>query len=128
MLDADRIRLRLSNAFGVDDLPVTRVTVSRPLHQRAGTAALQPGTVKELSFSGDTGIIIPERGLAVSDPIEFPVRAESNLMVSIYLEQGQEGGAITGHPGSRTTSWMAFGDWVDADNLTDSSVVAVDHW
>lgn len=84
--------------------------------------------MKELSFSGETGIIIPNGGLTVSDPIDFSVNAQSNLMVSIYLEHGQTGGAITGHPGSRVTSWMAFGDWTGASNLTDSSVTGVDHW
>lgn len=127
-LNADQIRLRLSNGFGVEELSVTKVTISRPLHGEAGVAAAEEGTAEQLSFSGKTSIIIPNEGLAVSDPIDFPVKAQTNLMVSIYLEQGQKGGAITGHPGSRTTSWMAFGDWTDAGNLTHPSVTPVNHW
>lgn len=107
---------------------MSKVTIGLPLHQQAGTSVLKPGSMKELSFSGETGIIIPNGGLTVSDPIDFSVNAQSNLMVSIYLEHGQTGGAITGHPGSRVTSWMAFGDWTGASNLTDSSVTGVDHW
>ncbi|GIJ83052.1 hypothetical protein Asppvi_001569 [Aspergillus pseudoviridinutans] len=127
-LDADSIRLRLSNAFGVNDLAITSVAIGLPLDQKTGTSALQPGSSKKVLFSGNEEIIIPNGALAVSDPIQFPVKAQSTLLVDIYLAQGQQGNAITGHPGSRTTSWLSFGNWVGAKNLTDPSVMSVDHW
>lgn len=127
-LHAQEIRLRLSNAFGVNDLDITHVAVSLPSSQQAGISALQAGSTRTVSFSGTPSIIIPQGGLAVSDPIPFPVEAQSVLMVDIYLAQGQGGFSITGHPGSRTTSYLALGDRVDEGNLTNSSVQSVEHW
>jgi hypothetical protein len=127
-LAAKEIRIRLSNAFGANDLTVSKVTVSLPASQEVGVSALKKGSLKTLSFDGSPEVVISNGGLAVSDPIKFPVKAESSLMISIYLENGQQGFSITGHPGSRTTSYLAFGDWVDAQNITDSSVQSTDHW
>ncbi|KAI9925449.1 hypothetical protein AWENTII_012907 [Aspergillus wentii] len=120
------IRLRFSNAFGLADLPISNVTISLPQHQKPGTSLSDTETVKKLTFNGDNGIIIPTGALAVSDPIDFPVQAQSELMVSLYLRDGQDGGAITSHPGSRTTSWMARGNFVEKVNLTDA--MSVEHW
>ncbi|QMW44521.1 hypothetical protein G4B11_007941 [Aspergillus flavus] len=122
------IRLRLSNAFGLEDLSVTKVAVSLPVDQKLGTSAIQSNTTRDVLFSGSADIVIPNGGLVVSDPIAFPVKAQDTLTIDIYLEQGQGGGAITSHPGSRTTSWMSLGDWIGKRNLTDSSVESVDHW
>ncbi|RHZ45539.1 SGNH/GDSL hydrolase family protein [Aspergillus thermomutatus] len=127
-LDADSIRLRLSNAFGVNDLAISSVAIGLPVDQKTGTSALQPRSSRKVLFSGNEDITIPNGALAVSDPIYFPVKAQSTLLIDIYLAHGQQGNAITGHPGSRTTSWLSFGNWVGAKNLTDPSVMSVDHW
>ncbi|KAB8264183.1 SGNH hydrolase-type esterase domain-containing protein [Aspergillus pseudonomiae] len=122
------IRLRLSNTFGLEALSITKVAISLPVDQKLGTSAIQSNTTKDVLFSGSADTIIPNGGLAVSDPIVFPVEAQDTLAIDIYLQQGQGGGAITSHPGSRTTSWMSSGDWVGRKNLTDPSVDSVDHW
>ncbi|KAE8376654.1 SGNH hydrolase-type esterase domain-containing protein [Aspergillus bertholletiae] len=122
------IRFRLSNAFGVEDLSITKVAISRSVDQKLGMRAIQSSTTKNILFSGSADIIIPNGGLVVSDPVAFPVEEQDTLTIDIYLQQGQGGGAITSHPGSRTTSWMSLGDWVGKQNLTDPSVDSVDHW
>ncbi|KAJ5296184.1 hypothetical protein N7508_011005 [Penicillium antarcticum] len=127
-LGAQEFRLRLSNSFGLNQLNITRVTVALPKTQQAGTSAIQIESSKPLRFSGNPSVQIANGGLAVSDPIKLPTKAQSILTISIYLENGQEGFAFTGHPGSRTTSYLAFGDWTDARNITDSSVQTTDHW
>ena len=118
----------MSNAFGIEDLSITKVAISLPVDQKLGTSAIQPSTTKDVFFSGVEDTIIPNGGLVVSDPVALPVKAQDTLTIDIYLQQGQSGGAITSHPGSRTTSWMSLGDWVGKQNLTDSSVESVDHW
>ncbi|KAF4161891.1 hypothetical protein CNMCM6936_002905 [Aspergillus lentulus] len=127
-LDADSIRLQLSNAFGLNDLVITSVAIGLPVDRKTGTSALIPGSSRKVLFSGNEDITIAKGALAVSDPIDFPVEAQSTLLIDIYLAQGQQGNAITGHPGSRTTSWLSFGNYVGANNLTDPSVMSVDHW
>ncbi|CAI7628942.1 unnamed protein product [Penicillium manginii] len=126
-LEANTIRLRLSNAFGVNNLNITSAAVSRTSNSQAGTSVLQPGSTQKLQFSGKSSISIPSGGLAITDPIIFPVQAQSVLMIDLFLEHGQEGFAITGHPGSRTTSFMSIDDQVGEKNLT-GSVQSSEHW
>ncbi|KAJ5791130.1 uncharacterized protein N7518_008141, partial [Penicillium psychrosexuale] len=127
-LAAQEIRIRLSNAFGPNDLKISNATISLPARHQVGIRALQTDTLKTVFFDGSPDVDIPNGGLVVSDPIKFPVEAQSALMVNIYLAEGQQGFSITGHPGSRTTSYLALGDWTSAENLTDSSVQSTDHW
>lgn len=127
-LAAQEIRIRLSNAFGTHDLKITNVTISLPVSQRVGVSGLQTETLKTVLFNGSPDVEIPNRGLVVSDPLKFPVEAQSALMINIYLAEGQTGFSITGHPGSRTTSYLALGDWTRAENLTDVSVQSTEHW
>ncbi|CAG7921083.1 unnamed protein product [Penicillium olsonii] len=126
-LPAEEIRIRLSNTFGINELSINKVTVSLPTTQQVGLSASQEGSMQVVSFNGRPNTVIPNGALAVSDPIKISVKAQSPLMISIFLENGQEGFSITGHPGSRTTSYLAFGDWVDAQNITQSSVQSTDH-
>ncbi|PYI07344.1 SGNH hydrolase [Aspergillus sclerotiicarbonarius CBS 121057] len=125
---ASTIRLRLSNAFGTTDLPITNVSIALPPNNTLGTSVIIPDTVTPLSFDGEPSILIPSGSLAVSDPITLPQGANTTLTVDVYLATGQTGEAITSHPGSRTTSWMTFGDEVGAKNLTGVDLVGVEHW
>ncbi|KAJ5156917.1 uncharacterized protein N7482_008017 [Penicillium canariense] len=92
-LDAQDIRLRVSNAFGVNDLSIPNVALSLPATQQAGTSALQVGSTTDVLFSGIPSIIIPAGGLAVSDPIQLAVATQSVVMIDMYLAHGQEGAA-----------------------------------
>lgn len=124
------IRIRISNAFGISDLPITAVTVALPYNGSAGVAAIVPGTIKTVTFSGSKNYTIPNGALIVSDPIEFKVEPQSMLTVTIYLADGQKSAtnAITSHPGSRTISWMSAGNQASATNITDASSANVAHW
>ncbi|KAJ5824714.1 Extracellular GDSL-like lipase/acylhydrolase [Penicillium robsamsonii] len=127
-LPAQEIRIRLSNAFGPNELQVTKVTIGLPAGQRVGVSELQTKSLKTILFNGSPDVEISNGGQVVSDPIKFPVQAQSALMINIYLAEGQQGFSITGHPGSRTTSYLDFGDWTSSENLTDPSVQSTDHW
>ncbi|KAH0835819.1 hypothetical protein J3R83DRAFT_9678 [Lanmaoa asiatica] len=98
------IRIRISNAFGVTDLPITQVGVALPLNDSAGTPEIVPSSMVPLTFSGNQSIIIPNGAQILSDPTYYPLEAQSMVTVGLYTEQGQQGFYITGHPGSRTTS------------------------
>lgn len=125
---ADQIRLRISNNFGVSNLPITAVTVALPVSGAAGVSAIQSGTLKTVTFSGDASVVIPNGALVVSDVLDFHVKPQSMITVTLYTAQGQTTNSITSHPGSRTTSWFSFGNFVGAANLTDSSVQNAAHW
>jgi hypothetical protein len=53
------------------------------------------------------------------------VPAQSEVSLSLYLKNGQAGTSITGHPGSRTTSWMGKGNLVNESSVTGASTK---HW
>lgn len=121
----NRLRLRFSNAFGTAPLPLTRVTVALPAEGRAGTSAIEPGTVRPVTFQGRTSVVTPPGAQAVSDPVELPAADGAVLTVTVHLAEGQEPG-ITSHPGSRTTSHLAPGDQTDSTDLADAT--PVEHW
>lgn len=121
-----RIRLRFSNAFGGAPLPLTSVSVARPLGGAAGVSSVVPGSVVPVTFHGKPSATVPVGAQVVSDPLPFPVRPLENITVTAYLAHGQGSLSITSHPGSRTTSYLVPGDQVAAPDLTGAT--PVDHW
>jgi lysophospholipase L1-like esterase len=128
-IGGQQIRLRFSNAYGGTDLPITAVSVALPAGGQAGVSAIQPGTAQAVTFDGQPGVDIPVGAQAVSDPLNFPVTAGTNLAVTMYLASGQASTSITSHPGSRTTTYMVNGNHLnDADLATVAGVQSVAHW
>ncbi len=125
-IGGDQIRLRISNAFGGAPLPITAVTVALPEGGRAGVSAIQPGTVRRVTFSGRQSVVIPVGAQMVSDPLNFRVAPGSNLTITMYLAEGQASNNITSHPGSRTTSYLLAGNHVNAVDLPGAT--PTDHW
>ncbi|MFJ9786582.1 SGNH/GDSL hydrolase family protein [Amycolatopsis sp. NPDC101161] len=121
-----RIRLRFSNAFGGAALPLTAVSVARPVSGAAGVSAVVPGSVVPVTFHGKPSTTVPVGAQVVSDPLPFPVRPFENITVTTYLAHGQASLSITSHPGSRTTSYLMAGDQVAALDLPGAT--PVDHW
>ncbi|CAN9270235.1 unnamed protein product [Alternaria alternata] len=127
---AHQIRLKFSNVFGGSNLPITAVTVALPVNQTAGIYQVQPQTVQKVTFGGKDGISVPNGALAVSDPINFEIKAQQIVTVTMYLASGQTTNSITSHPGSRTTSWWQFGNAVSSASLdiSNSTTQSAAHW
>jgi lysophospholipase L1-like esterase len=116
------LRVHLSNAFGTAALHFTSVHIAHPLSPAA--AAIDPASDRAVTFAGKPEVTIPPGAEFVSDAVEMPVTALSDLAVTFHLEAppAQE----TGHPGSRSTTYYAHGEWVGAADLPDAK--KVDHW
>ncbi|MEU0529900.1 SGNH/GDSL hydrolase family protein [Amycolatopsis tolypomycina] len=121
-----RIRLRFSNAFGGAPLPLTAVSVARPVSGAAGVSGVVPGSVVPVTFHGKPSTTVPQGAQVVSDPLPFPVRSLENISVTAYLANGQASTSITSHPGSRTTSYLLAGNHVS--DLELPGATPVDHW
>jgi lysophospholipase L1-like esterase len=121
-LGGPSVRVHLSNAFGTEALHVTSVHIARPL--AAASPAIDPATDKALTFSGRGDVTIPPGAEFVSDAVDYPVPALSDLAVTFHLETPPA--QQTGHPGSRATSYYVHGDQVAAATLTEPKLV--DHW
>ncbi|KFY43179.1 hypothetical protein V494_02071 [Pseudogymnoascus sp. VKM F-4513 (FW-928)] len=124
-IGADRIRLQISNTFGGSDLPITEAAIALPTGGEAGVGGIEASPIAGLTFNGASSVTIPKGEVVYSDPIDFSVAAESMLTLTLYLADGQSGNSITGHPGSRTTSWMQEGNQVNATSISGSNVA---HW
>jgi lysophospholipase L1-like esterase len=116
------LRVHVSNAFGTDPLRLSSVHVARPV--TPASPAIGPATDKALTFSGSQDFTIPPGAEYISDPVEYPVRALSDLAVTFYLDVPPA--TQTGHPGSRATSYLVHGNSVSAADLPDAK--HVDHW
>jgi lysophospholipase L1-like esterase len=117
-LGGERIRVRFANTFGAAPLPLAEVTVALPAGGAAGVNEIEPGSARPVSFRGRPTTVVPVGAQVTSDPVDVDLAAGSNLTITIRLDEGLAGGAITSHPGSRTTSYLMRG------GLT----AAVDHW
>ena len=127
-LSAPEIRLRLSNAFGLAALVIDEVTVALPGNGSAGVENVKLQGITSLTFSGSSSVTIPKGSLAVSDPIEFPVAVRQVLTITLYLSSGIDTGAVTGHPGSRTDTWLSLGNYVADLDSGSADLQSVAHW
>jgi len=119
-LGGDSLRMRFSNEFSTS--PVTLNEVHIAVSNGGGT--IDPNTNKILHFNGNTEITM-EPGVAItSDPFEFVLQPLSDIAITIYF--GNTSPDVTGHPGSRTTSYLLTGNEVSTVDF--SSAVKTDHW
>ncbi|MFG2502911.1 SGNH/GDSL hydrolase family protein [Streptomyces sp. NPDC048441] len=102
----DRVRLRVSNAYGTRPLDIGAMSVAR----RAQGAATVPGTRHQVRFSGVESATLPPGADLISDPVSLPVPADSDLMVDLYLPTAT--GPATWHGWAKQTSYLSTpGDW-----------------
>lgn len=118
----ERVRVRLSNAFGRAPLRIAHATIA--LAVRAGSPAVRPTTTHELRFDGCAEVLIPAGADWWSDPVPLTVDDGADLALSLYLPSPPEG--QTSHPGSRATSYLLHGDHVTDANLPTAG--RTEHW
>lgn len=126
-----QMRVTFSNVFGTTPYTITAATVAIPSGNAGGASAIEPDTEKMLTFLGKPSITIPAGAQVVSDSLNYNIAPMSNLTITMYLADGQPANAVdttsdftavpavnvTSHPGSRTQSWMAFGNHISALDL-----------
>ncbi|CAM3150584.1 SGNH/GDSL hydrolase family protein [Asticcacaulis taihuensis] len=119
----DMIRLRLSNATGTEPLSLRNVHIARATI--TGGSAIDPASDRPVTFGGLNDIVIPAGADYISDPISITVADQSVLAISFHMPTGLPQ-PQTGHPGSRTTSWLVPGDHVSDADLPEAK--KFDHW
>lgn len=105
-LGGRRVRIRLSNAFGTAPLELFAVSVARAV--APGSAAVEPGTRRAVTFDGRAEVVVPAGADYLSDPVELEVAPLSSLSVDLRFAAPPP--RQTGHPGARTTSWLIRGE------------------
>ena len=114
------IRVTFSNAYGESPLGIAAANVARS----TGGSAIDPAGVAALTFGGEHAVTIQPGTSVISDPVQCKVQALENLAVSTVISSMPVN--VTGHPGSRTTSFIQPGDAATAAELPEAK--RVDHW
>lgn len=112
-----RVRVRLSNAFGTEALRIGAAQVA----VRSANAAIQPGSARRLTFSGQPTLLVPAGAVAVSDAVDMDVVGNTDLAVSVYLPSVTE--SATWHEKTALDSYVAGpGNLVGAADLPGAAV------
>ncbi len=130
-IGGQHLRVRFSNAYGTNSVTMNSVHIA--LAAGTGSAAngvINTSTDTPLTFHGAPSITIPPGAVVWSDPRDFNLPALTNLAISIYYGYVSPNiapqGTITGHPGSRTTSYIQTNNVVSASSMP--SVATTAHW
>jgi len=119
-----QVRVRFSNEFGNGPVTINAahvaVCTANPVNSTIDTA-----TDRALAFSGSASVTIAQGQARWSDALNFTLAPLGNLAVTVAF--GSTPSNVTGHPGSRTTSYLQSGSSnVSAPNM--SSALTTDHW
>lgn len=106
-IGGDRIRVRLSNAYGTSPLRIAGATVARA---REG-AAVEAGSMRRLTFEGAADVEIPARGVVVSDPVALTLAPQGSVTVTFHLDAVT--GPATFHAQAFATSYRGEGNRLD---------------
>jgi lysophospholipase L1-like esterase len=112
-LGGQRVRIRVSNAFGTQSLRIGSAHVAL---QSSG-AAIVPGSDRTLKFSGLPSISVPAGAVALSDPIDLNVSTQANFAVSLYLPTNTGPATFFENTSQAETYVSGPGDFTGAVNL-----------
>jgi lysophospholipase L1-like esterase len=114
------LRVRFSNVFGTNPVAMSSVHLALP----DGRGAIKTNSDRALTFQGKSSVTIPAGESVSSDTFDFDLAPLSDLAVTIHFDGIS--GNVTGHPGSRSTSYLQAGDAVSAADL--STATRTQHW
>ncbi len=120
-IGGDVVALKLSNEYNTDATEIVGVEIAEALTKGSSPAVDESSSV-QLTFGGERKLSMKSGESVVSDPVRFHLTPRMNVAITIHFGKTSKTD-ITGHPGSRTTSYIATG------NTNDFSVAAtMDHW
>jgi len=116
------LRVHLSNRFGTAPLRFAAVHIAYALIP--SSPRIVAASDKALLFGSKPDVTIPAGADYVSDPVSFSAPPLSDIAITFYMEQAPA--SQTGHPGSRTTTYLVHGNRVSAADLANPKTV--EHW
>jgi len=115
-LGGERVRVVLSNAFGTAPLEIGGAAIAL----RKDGAAVDPASIRKLTFGGQPKASILAGATLVSDAVDLKVAPVSDLAVDLYIpgDIGVGSSPATTHNGASQTSYMSMpGDHVGVVEL-----------
>ena len=119
-IGGELLRFRFSNIFSEQPVTMKSVYIAIPREESAVDAVTQ----KQLTFRGNSNIVMQPGEEVISDPVSFSLAPGSILAITILF--GETSATVTGHPGSRTTSYILAGDHVTSVDF--AGAIKTDHW
>ena len=115
------VRVKFSNEFSQGPVTINAAEIAH-----AATAGSSSDIVAEtqvsLTFNGSKSVTIQPGELVTSDPVKFPMGTRQNVAITMHLGQASST-SVTGHPGSRTDSYLIEGQGSDFSNAVKTA-----HW
>ena len=120
-IGGEKVRLKLTNEFSTGSTEIKAVELA--IAKTAGkSSVIDEASTVSLTFDGKAGVTMPAKGKAVSDPVSFKIGPRENVAITIHYGAASST-SVSGHPGSRTTSYLKDGNTTD---FTDAA--RTDHW
>jgi lysophospholipase L1-like esterase len=119
-IGGDLVRLRFTNIFSKDSLIIKSAAIAV---WKEGSI-VEASSQKFLKFKRKKDVSILPGTEVVSDPIKFKLTPGSRLAITIAF--GKVPADLTGHPASRTTSYIVPGNNVLSADF--AGAIPTDHW
>lgn len=124
-LGGSQIRLQLSNLSGNGPVAIRSVHVALCNATPTVDSSIDTTTDTPVAFSGAEAVAVQQGQEVWSDPIDFTVPPLGTVSITIAFDSVPS--ALTGHAGSRTTSYIQAGSSdVSVANLAGAATA--DHW
>lgn len=114
------MRVKLSNEYSKS--PVTMHSVQ--IAASTGGSLIEQSTNIILTFKGSKEITMEPGTAITSDPVAFKLQPRMDVVITIFF--GATSADVTGHPGSRTNSFLLAGNNASVTDFSGS--VITEHW
>ena len=112
-LSGSPARVQLSNAFGTQAVTIADVHIA----ERDSGSSVVASTDQAVTFGGQSSTTIAVGDVAISDSVNFTVKALTDVAISIYLPQPT--GPATSHSLGLQTNYVVSGDVSGSTTLTN---------
>ena len=115
------VALKLSNEFNTEETEILGVELAEA-NTQGSSWHISTSTSTPLTFNGLRGVTMKPGEVIVSDPAAFKMKPRMNVTITIHFGTASNTD-VTGHPGSRTSSYIAKGDTKDFRGAKETA-----HW
>ena len=120
-ISGKEVRVKFSNEFSQGPVTINAAEIAHAATAGA-SSDIVAGTEVSLTFNGSKSVTIKPGELVTSDPVKFPMSTRQNVAITMHLGEASST-SVTGHPGSRTDSYLIEGQGSDFTNAVKTA-----HW
>ena len=114
------VALKLSNEYNTEETEILGVELAEASSQ--GASSDIKGGSTPLTFKGLRSVTMKPGEVILTDPAEFKLKPRMNVAITIHFGKASAKD-VTGHPGSRTSSYIAQGNTKNFKNAVETA-----HW